>query len=316
MKPPRNPAASILICGDDFFLIERAVKSHIAAFLAAESDFNLAQLDGSSTKPDEIMQSVQAAPFLGNRRLTVIRHADLGKLAALADQLDTIPETSQLIVAADKADKRTAAFKAFKAAGEVIEYSGLKPVELAGLIESEARANSWQIESRAAQLLADRVAGSSGRAISELTKLALFAAGQPITESMVREITARDAVESIFNLTDQLGARQARAMLATLHDLIDSGENIFYLLTMLARHVRSLLLIRASGPNPNPAELGLHPFVVKKGAAQARNFAEHELIRLLDAFKEIESGIKHGRIAGDDAALLELERALLAATAK
>jgi DNA polymerase-3 subunit delta len=93
--------------------------------------------------------------------------------------------------------------------------------------------------------------------------------------------------ENIFGLTDALSARNKKLALDLLANQYAAGSSDEYLITMLIRQFKILRQIRAAIDNRlNPAEISaqvkLHPFVVKKGIAQAKNFSDEALKNYLN----------------------------------
>jgi DNA polymerase-3 subunit delta len=95
--------------------------------------------------------------------------------------------------------------------------------------------------------------------------------------------------------------RQTGRALQLLHRLLDDGEAPLYLLAMLARQVRILILIsELSTQGLNEQEMAkrlkLHPYVVKKGVPQARNFSMAQLEAAHQHLVETDWAIKTGQM--------------------
>ena len=88
--------------------------------------------------------------------------------------------------------------------------------------------------------------------------------------------------ETIFAFLDALSVRQVVRTVHLVHTLFAQGLTEAYILSMLTRQVRILLKIQSarefsSQPGVLATQLGLHPFVVKKGLAQIQHFTFEEL---------------------------------------
>ncbi len=117
----------------------------------------------------------------------------------------------------------------------------------------------------------------------------------------------------VFAFTDALGARRPREALLLYHELIAGGENAEKLFWAVAWHVRTLATLREFLEKGVPAaaierSVKLHPFVIKKGLAQARNFSSRELAGFYARLSELDTSTKERK--ADIAA--GLERAILA----
>jgi len=135
----------------------------------------------------------------------------------------------------------------------------------------------------------------------EIDKLLLYADGQQVTTEEVRALVSRARETSIFDLVDCVGRRQTGKALLLLHRLLDDGEAPLYLLAMLARQIRILIQVselRAQGLNQQEVakRLKLHPYVVEKGLAQARNFEMPQLEAAHSQLVETDWAIKTGKM--------------------
>ena len=150
-------------------------------------------------------------------------------------------------------------------------------------------------------LLAELV-GTDLRLIDqEIEKLLLYAGERPITRDDVRALVSRARETSIFDLVDCVGRREADQALRLLHRMLDEGEHPLYLLTMLARQVRILIQVSELGAqrlseNEIASRVKLHPYVVKKGLAQARSFTMAQLEAAHQRVLETDWAIKTGQM--------------------
>lgn len=107
---------------------------------------------------------------------------------------------------------------------------------------------------------------------------------------------------TLFQLGDTFFTN-IREGLYNLLSLMSQGEDMFGVFSYLGNHARNLLAIRAAVDEKKsvPKELGIHPFVVKKGTALVRNLDVHRLCSLVRQFFEADWKIKTGQIRPDEA---------------
>ncbi|MBI2056352.1 MAG: hypothetical protein HYT37_03140 [Candidatus Sungbacteria bacterium] len=100
----------------------------------------------------------------------------------------------------------------------------------------------------------------------------------------------------IFALGDTFHSASPGRALSTLFDLIRQGEDDFGVFGYISGHTRTLLIVKAFAEmrEPLPASFGIHPFVIKKTAAIARNVPISEVIRSYTSFFEEDVRIKTG----------------------
>jgi DNA polymerase-3 subunit delta len=157
------------------------------------------------------------------------------------------------------------------------------------------------LSTEAVQLLAALVGTDLRLLDQEIEKLLLYAGDRQVTTDDVQALVSRARETSIFDLVDCVGRRQTDRALKLLHGLLDDGEAPLYLLTMLARQVRILIQVSElelsdMAPEAIAGRLKLHPFVVKKGLDQARNFRLDQLERAHERLVETDWAIKTGEL--------------------
>lgn len=291
----------LLLSGDHGPRLRAALAEFIATFTKAEGDLNVATFDGQIAKPAEIITAAETLPFLGTRRLVVVRDFDFTSSAPeLAEFLTHVPDTAVLVFTATKPDGRSAVFKQIKKIGEVREFNTpTRRGDFRTLVADDARALGVTLESAAIDRLSAATLGNADAAARELTKLAAYADGRAVTAADIDLLVPPDLHTTVFDLTDQLGARDGRTALATLSDLLRRGENLFPLTYLIARHFRVLLGLKSlpgMPANELASRLKLHPFVVQKSLGQIRNFSVAELIAAHAALLAIDTDVKRGRI--------------------
>lgn len=293
---------------------------------------NTTVLDGRRASVAEVITAADALPFLAARRLVIVEgllaqwshgrrqpdedpEADLspvesGASAQLCAYLEHMPDTTWLVLVESDIDRRTAVFKlAQKLQAQeravVREYQALDKDGLVRWVRQRIQAAGGRIEDRAAALLAELVGNDLRLLGQETDKLLAYAGGErAITVADVEALCSYVPEANIFHLVDALGRRDRRAALRLLHRLLDEGQAALYLLTMITRQFRILLSIkdleqRRTPANVMPSELKLHPFVVDKGRAQARNFSLAQLGRIYRRLVEIDVASKTGQMDPD-----------------
>ncbi len=262
----------------DAYLQGRVINALLEWSLSEDArDFNLDTLDGESTSISDLMATAGSLPFLSDRRAIVVKRADklegvatvtggakkkktdTSPAARLADGLANLPPSTVLILArspetpepGDKPGERCLNANLDK----VVEANGVlincmvppkaMPVAVA-IVENEA-ANQGIILARGAAVhLVQRCGTDIAALLSELEKCALRAGiDQPVTASVIDEMTKRALSETVFDLTDSIGARQGAKALGSLKDLLGAGEPPELVMAMISRHLRQLMQARA-----------------------------------------------------------------------
>ncbi len=164
------------------------------------------------------------------------------------------------------------------------EFPLLTPLEAKNWVMKTAQERGGQVAGAVAEQLVVACENDSWRLAMELEKLLLHAGDQAVTANDVRELVVGAVTSDLFALTDAIGTRQRAWALQFLHRELAAGVHPLVLITMIARHLRTLRQVQqavAEGISPAQvaAVLGLHPFVVRKALEQSTKFSADELAR-------------------------------------
>ncbi|MBC7254771.1 MAG: DNA polymerase III subunit delta, partial [Chloroflexi bacterium] len=278
--------------------------ARLKALIAQEAagDLNLTVLDGRRLSLAELMNACNALPFLSGRRLVIV-HDFLQRLsgrkrpasaeeeaqgdslgspneetAALLAYLPHLPPTTRLVFVESAAlppSHPMLKYAQGNPQGHVRAFPLLNPRQeegrrgLAAWIRRRAKEKGVEITAPAVAALIELIGGDLRALDQELEKLAAHAAYErAITLEDVRALTSAAQEANIFDLMDTLGLRQRKKALALTARLFAEGANELYLLTMIARQVRLILLVKELAekkhtPSGEIAKsLSLRPFMV------------------------------------------------------
>jgi DNA polymerase-3 subunit delta len=157
----------------------------------------------------------------------------------------------------------------------------------AAIINAEAARQNIALADDAAEYLVQRAGHNIAALLNELEKCALRAqsveTGAPVTRAVIDEMVKRAPQETIFDLTDALGERQAPRALGLLRELVGGGEAPELVLAMLVRHLRQLLQARSFLDARLPLDGSLAARMPREMAAQLPRDGRENLAVLLQA---------------------------------
>lgn len=276
-----------LFHGDDTYRLQKRLHEIMASHKGAAGDINISRI---SEKYDfsVIKNEAESLPFLSDKRLLVIynvmKSKDKTLLEKITKWLPTLETTNDIIFVENEApDQRTALYKTLVKIGKVESFAELKPFEAITWIKEQVKKKGAAIDADAATLLLLYCGSDLSRLSNEIDKLASYA--PHISKNSVERLVDAGFFNTIFELTDALSEKKSKKALELLTQTLDSGENEIYLVTMLARQIRNLLIVKdLSDHRLSESEIvsktHLHPFVIKKSLAQSRNFTTSQLISL------------------------------------
>lgn len=306
----------IFLYGADTFRARRLLREMKVKFIKdVDNEANSLNLvDGQTATTQEISEKINTGSLFVKKRLIVVENIFKNKKAKTFPELLSYlkklpPEDDNVIIFIDEElDSRERPLKgeakklfAFLSQQKYVqEFKPLSGPQLLAFIKKEAAAYGKKVGVNAASQLINLSNGDLWLIASEIKKLSFFVAQETISESDVRELCNGQANEDIFALTDALGSQNKSLATRLLEEQYAAGLSDDYIIAMLIRQVKILLQIRAVldqklDPTKIAGQLKLHPFVARKGAAQARNFSSEKLKTLLDQLIRLDSGNKSGR---------------------
>lgn len=329
-----------LFTGEETYLLQEQINLWKKAFVEKHGDINLETLDAAQMPLNEVMASVTAMPFLGDKRLIFIhglpdapkaRNANkVSKkdekrdeaLKKLAGDLEQIPESSVVVFVQANPDKRKSFYKQLTKKAEVKEFNLLAGSALTTWIQKQVQLKGGQITSSLAEHLVTLVGQNLWRLSTEIDKLTTHSPAQSIQREVIDHLVVPTVEANVFQLTDALAVRDHKKAIYYLHRVMAAGENLQPVFYMIVRQFRLLLQGRAfldKEINPTPTVFGtklkLHPFVAKNTLGQARHFKAGELKEAYGQLLEMDTGLKTSRIkvfADDQTELaLAMERFML-----
>lgn len=310
----------IFVYGSDSYRSRGKVRELIEAFKKKHdpTGLNTVRLDAAKTSTDELRANLNTPGFLSKRRMAVV-DGFLGVKRSKEEVEDAIallrghaPETVVVLWDDLPADKVAASQIVKTFAGrpnsEVVTYpfDPLTPRELQAWLQSEIKNRGIVVEPLAFELLAN--AGSDlWQQSGNLDKLAAYAAGRPVLARDVELLVRRPVEENIFACMDAVAERDLPRAASAIRAERAAGVEDAQLFSMLIRQFRLLLIVQSYESESGGAratmakELGMHPFVAGKIAAQARGFSSADVRSRFDQLFTLDRDIKIGRLTHEAA---------------
>lgn len=305
----------IFLHGADTFRSHRLLQEMKNKFIAdTDKDAgSLIMVDGQETSLKELTEKINTGSLFVKKRLVVVndifKNKKSGIFAELTDYLKKFPQAEEIIIIfidgeiggkenSPKADAKKL-FTFLARQKFVQEFKPLTNLQLMAFIKKEASQYKKEFLAKAAARLLVISGGDLWIIASEIKKLAFYSQTNIITEQDVDELCVGSISEDIFALTDALSTKNKTGALKLLEEQYAAGLSDEYLISMLIRQIKILLQIRDlidSGANQNTIneKLKLHPYIIKKGLAQARNFSSTALKNILDRLIHLDFANKTG----------------------
>jgi DNA polymerase-3 subunit delta len=263
-----------------------------------DSSFSLAN--------DDVRAAIAAAeqlPMMSSRR--VVRIKDFARLPDADEEfllkyLDRPVESTVVIFVADDIDKRKKLAKTLMQRA-AFEFQPLKSNELASWIKTHLKELKTEIEPQALQRLIEVVASDLHTVSNELNKLAAAALpSDRITMDLVEALATRSREHQNYELTDQLLARNGKAVLKTLKDLLDDGVQPVMLIGLIAGTYRRLTLAKelqnqGAAPREIFSQVPMPPFKQSAYLSMLGKLDSATLARRIQRIAEADLAIKSSK---------------------
>ena len=308
----------IFVHGENSYLSLKHVEKMRTKFSATldKSGMNLAEfpLSGKKIEIGSVMQSVQTPPFLGEKRMVIVK----GLLEEVTtkpnakpwvEALQKTPDTSIVILLNALPASKIQKNHLYKSLNDqdsvhVYDFPALQGSALTSWATEYAKELGLNIDRSLLNQIIGLVGADLWQLSGELEKIAAYADGKAVTPEMISQLVRANYEDAMFDFVDAVSQKNTQRALGLLHAQRESGSSDFHLFAMLARQIRLLLGARTvldRNPNAGKAEvaseMGLHPFVAQKTLAQARSFDSASLILLHGMLESFDQKMKTGGIA-------------------
>ena len=300
-----------LIYGEDVVSAEEAL-TEITRNTGPDDlrDINYTSFLAEEVTPEQLNAAVFTIPFMSDFRVVVVRGLlttfersgrrassarsngnSLGQWADLPEALGSIPPTTNLTFVDGALSKSNPMLRKLASQSEAREFPLPRERDMPGWIMSRAKTLDIELEPRASATLAEAIGRQPRLIDTELRKLALYADGRTVREDDVRQMVAYVREANIFQAVDAVIDGRADVALRLITRIMDDGSPAVYILTMLARQVRLLLLAKDMTTRGVPKEdigrrLRLSGWVLNKTLQQERRMTNEYLAyfheRLID----------------------------------
>lgn len=260
-----------------------------------EREFNQMVLYGRDVDVTLVMSEARSFPFMGTRKVIVIREAqdlkDIYELEKLVPHLN--PDNILVLCHKYKTlDGKRKFVKEAGAAGVIFKSEKVKDYQLPDWIANYAKSAGYDITSKATSLLAEFLGNDLSRIVNELEKLTIvLEKGTRISDVHIEENIGISKDYNNFELTNALAERNSLKAFQ-IADYFDKNPkdhalpaiipNLFKLYTNMMR----VHFAQTRTPEYIASSLGMHPFAAKELMKNSANYNPKMLARNVQILHE------------------------------
>jgi DNA polymerase-3 subunit delta len=314
--------------GKDDFSLQQALEK-IKGELGDEEMLavNTSILDGQQLHLSQLIDACSAVPFLCPCRLVIVKGL-LGRFEAgsraerkparskaknkkASDEWDNLPEyikqmpaTTTLVMVDGELKGTSRLFKSLAPQAKVKGFAPLSDRDLSDWVQTRIKDGGGKISPVAMRLLIEMVGADLWTMSGEIDKLLAYCSGQLITEDDVKQLTSYAREANIFALVDAiLEGRRTQAQ-QLLHHLLRDGASPSYILAMITRQLRLIVMAKDLGRKRSGAVAteGQEPvsnYSLQKASRQAKAFTLERIKKAYSKLLEADIEIKTGKYDGD-----------------
>jgi DNA polymerase-3 subunit delta len=296
--------------GEDSYRSKKKLEEIILGYKKVHrSGLNLIYIDAKGTSFKDFYGNFKITSMFAEKKLVVVKNSfeNLKFQEDLLENIKILEEQKDIVVISeDDVDQRTKFFKALKKNAKCQEFSFLQPANLKKWILVEFAKNKAKISADALDLLVEFVKTDLWRLSNEINKLSSYKLGDVIKKEDVELLVKPNIENDIFKTIEAIASKNKKQALFLLHKHIDNGDNVLYLLSMIAYQFRNLLVIKELIDKKNSYQViakksGLHPFVVQKTFYLCNQFSLIQLKKIYLKIFQIDLDIKTGKVEAETA---------------
>lgn len=309
---------AMVFFGREQYLIDWAIGAIVKKYInPATAALEYSKMNGAEVTWQDIQSSCETLPMLSEKRVVLI--SDFGPLTgaksknigedeekALADYVKDLPETTLLIFTSETADKRKRLYKAIADCGGAYEFGPLSRALLTGTIEKRLAQAGKRARSSAISAFIDHTGYfdkdteyTMFNLENDLKKAVAHAVGEEVTAEDFLGVVAGNIDTDVFAMLDAVSRGNKPEAFLRLHNLLDSGENAYKLLSLICSQFEIMVSARelqeegATVPVIQKT-LGVHEFRLKKALQCSERYSIARLKEILAGAYEVDKNIKSG----------------------
>lgn len=244
----------------------------------------------------------------GSERRTTRSRAKLNsgleEWMGLAEYVRQMPPTTMLVLIDGEIKANNRLLKSVASQAKVMVFAPVSDRNLSDWIQDRVKQGGGTISPGAVKLLVGLVGADLWTMSSEIDKLLAYCSGQVITEDSVKQVTSYAREANIFSLVDAILEGRRNVAQQLLHRLLQEGASPSYVLAMITRQLRLIVIAKDLGPKLSRPENRnrLEPtsdYGLEKAVKQAKAYTLERIKKAYRKLLEADIAIKTGKYDSD-----------------
>jgi DNA polymerase-3 subunit delta len=250
-----NTGSFYILYGNEAYLKEKYLSELRKTVLGSTADdFNLRRFDGRELELDELIEAVEAYPSFAEKTFVEVRDYDIFKCSEseaerLRALLCDIPDYCCLVFLYDtveyKPDKRKKLLcSVIDAKAQTVDIKQQEQSDIINWIYKHFNYYGKTISSEDAAYLIFLCGSLLSGLNNEIDKIAVYAKGSRVTKADIDAVATPVVEAVIFDLTDEISAKNYEKAAETMSKLFQLSENLIGMLSVIGGQIRKLYSTR------------------------------------------------------------------------
>jgi DNA polymerase-3 subunit delta len=296
----------LLIHGKNTFLSHREAKNRFKDLKESYPSYECLVIESERLEPSDIIQNIETTDMFSEGKNILIKRLYNNKekkeiTEYLIETIDSLGDSMNIILWEEsKIPGNTRYLKYFKKQKSVLEIQDLNRRTFKSWAEKEIKREGLKAPNKIIYKISETSNYEPERFLNTLEKIKLSKA-EEITQEVIEDYSVNTLKDSIWDLIDALNDKNRKQPIDILENLLDQREDPIFILSMIVRNTRSLLLCKSllekGKKNKEIASvIGIPPFTVPSIAKKARNTDYGKLKRLYHRLTNLDYQVKTGQI--------------------
>ncbi len=293
-----------VLTGTNDFARAAELKRLIAEFVSTHGEFGLETIDAGEVEFGRLLESVSSLPFLASKRMIILENPTANKalVEGVETLLESVADTTELIMNERKFDKRLNLYKTLKKQADFREFTELDERGLAKWLADEAKARGGKLSNSDASYMVSRLGTDQLGLSHELEKLLIY--DQNISRDTINLLTEPLPQSTVFDLLDSAFRADHKRTIELYQDQRKQQVEPQAIMGMLAWQLHILAVVKfneKSSPETIAKEAKLNPYVVRKTLSLAKHLTQKEVKDMVAKALRLDIRLKSETIDADDA---------------
>lgn len=301
---PESLAMIATLTGQNTYMLSREINKFVNAYTQEYGDIGIERLQCGERTYSQLVDSVQALPFLVTKSLVILNSPTANKELNdnIKDFLGLINDQIDVLFIESKFDKRSGLYKSLKKLTDYKEFNELDEQGTSRWLMQYIKDEQGSISSSDARSLVQRIGTDQLRLSNEVQKLIAY--HPQITKVTIDLLTEQTPSSSVFDLLDAALRGDMQKSLTIYEQQRKQKIEPQAILALFVWQLHVLTIIKAAGSR-SPSEIAkdakLNPYVVQKSYVLASALSIGQIKDLVRRTLNLDIQLKSQSVDADEA---------------